>query len=588
MGIPFYFGEIISKSPLTKRFNIISDKLPQRSTRLFLDFNSIIHPCSAEVVSRLSNKVEVNDLLYKSIFDKITDYTLNLIDIAKPSELLFVAIDGVAPRAKMNQQRKRRYLSAQRNMRIADFKSKNDIPHVTWDSNCITPGTDFMLKLDMYLETHFKAKVSQKFPLLKDIIISGSTERGEGEHKMIKFIKQNNAVSHYDVIYGLDADLIMLSLTSHNANIVLMRESNDFGHLQSKTKVPFKFLVIQNLKESIYAVLRNDESTIIQDSDAEEKTLKSLNNLINDYVVICFCLGNDFIPSLSFLRIKEGAVDILLDCYKKACKDSNLVLYDSILNVYKVNFTVFENFIAELRKCEDEMMHCVVEHFGNTLPKPQRNFNNYVRTVKQHNPHLSLKEAQERAVRDFSMDLEEYPLRFKPLFEITPKCDKKWRNSYYHNILGSNSPEIVNDACKQYINGLLWTLNYYFDLSASTEWYYPMHYAPCASDMLKYIMSLSEDEVNQQKTALMNSENVSTLNESHIQLLLVLPPQSRNLIPVHLQKIMTDVNLGCVHFYPHTFNVHTYLRYKMWECSPIIPNIDKNKIVTQIMKIAMD
>jgi 5'-3' exonuclease len=577
MGIPFYFGEIISKSPVSKRFNIVSDKLPQKGTRLFLDFNSIIHPCSAEVVARLPKQVEVNDMLYKSIFDKISDYTLNLIDIAKPSDLVFIAIDGVAPRAKMNQQRKRRYLSAQRNIQIANFKCKNDIPHVSWDSNCITPGTDFMHKLDVYLETQFKEKVFQRFPLLKNLIVSGSTERGEGEHKMIHFIKQNNSLLHCDIIYGLDADLIMLSLTSHDANIVLMRESNDFGHLQSKTKVPFKFLVIQNLKESIYESLTSD---VVHDNSSVH-----MKNLINDYVIICFCLGNDFIPSLSFLKIKEGAVDTLLDCYRKACQTTNIVMYDNISGMYRINFTAFENFVSELKKCEDEMMHYVVEHFNNALPKPHRNFSNSVRNIKQHNPHFSLKEAQDRAVREYSSDLEEYPLRYKPSYEINPKCDKKWRNSYYHCIFGSNSPEIVNEACKQYVNGLLWTINYYFDMSACTQWYFPMHYAPCASDILKYTMSLSDDGLNEQKRNLLMKDTKSIVNEAHLQLLLVLPPQSIGLVPSQYQSIMTNVSLGCVHFYPYNFNVHTYLRYKMWECSPIIPNIDKNKIIDRMLNI---
>ena len=120
MGIPFYFGEIIAKSPISKRYNIVADSLTKPCSRFFLDFNSIIHPCSAQVVARLGKTQEVNDQLYRTIFDNIADYTCKLIDIAQPSDLVYIAIDGVAPRAKMHQQRKRRFLSAQRNIAISN------------------------------------------------------------------------------------------------------------------------------------------------------------------------------------------------------------------------------------------------------------------------------------------------------------------------------------------------------------------------------------------------------------------------------------------------------------------------------------
>ena len=97
--------------------------------------------------------------------------------------MVYIAIDGVAPRAKMHQQRKRRFLSAQRNKAIEDFKVKHNIPCVDWDSNCITPGTEFMRELADYLNTKFKNRVAQEYPSLKELYISTADEPGEGEHK---------------------------------------------------------------------------------------------------------------------------------------------------------------------------------------------------------------------------------------------------------------------------------------------------------------------------------------------------------------------------------------------------------------------
>lgn len=574
MGIPFYFGEIISKSPISKRYNIVADKLPIKCKRFFLDFNSIIHPCSAQVVSQLNSKVDVNDVLYYNIFNSIASYTMNLIDITQPTDCVYIAIDGIAPRAKMHQQRKRRFLSAKRNQAISAFKAKHQIPDTNWDSNCITPGTDFMLKLDKYLLTDFKEAIQVRYPTLKNFIVSGSNEIGEGEHKMIHYIKQNKLDDGGDVIYGLDADLIMLSLTSEDTDIVLMRESQDFGHNQSPNKLPYKYLHINNLREGIYNTF------------GYESQSQSTKSIIDDYVFMCYFLGNDFIPPLSFLKIKEGAVDVLIESYKEVMssqKSTNQSILYKDREHYKINIDVLTSLVLSLKNKEDEMMSYVMDNYNNALPKPQKNFNSIIHNIKTHNPHMTSKEVQDRAVKEFSIDLDEYPLRNKYILDIDPKVDKKWRNTYYHYIFGSNSIDTIRNICTQYIEGLLWITNYYFDLSASHEWYYHLGYAPCASDLHKYLVSLDGDALCNMKEQLMLSDTKfekdrNEINLAHLQLLLVLPPQSKELLPYKLQRLMTDYKYGCLHCYPTDFTVMTFLKNKMWECSPLIPNVDIDKL----------
>jgi 5'-3' exoribonuclease 1 len=576
MGIPFYFGEIISKSHVNKRFNIVLDNLPNKCSRFFMDFNSIIHPCSAQVISKLNQKVDVNDTLYGTIFDNIASYTLKLIDITQPSDCIYIAIDGIAPRAKMHQQRKRRFLSAQRNKAISSFKAKHKIPDTQWDSNCITPGTEFMLKLDNYLMTEFKDVVKAKYPSLKNFIVSGSNEIGEGEHKMIHYIKTNKLTESYtgDVIYGLDADLIMLSLTTEDRDIVLMRESQDFGQNQSPNKLPYKYLDINNLREGIYDTFQ----------------LNNEQSLINDYVFMCYLLGNDFIPSLSFLKIKEGAVDVLIECYKDVINISKQSIVYQENEKYNINVSILTSLMLSLKKKEDEMFSYVIENYNNALPRPQKNFNTIIQNIKNYNPQLTTKEVQERAVREFSLDLDEYPLRNKYNIEINPKIDNKWRNTYYHYIFGSNSIDNIRGICKKYIEGLVWITNYYFNLSASHEWYYHYHYAPCVSDLHKYLMSFDSDTMNNIKDNLSLNEDKllsdqKEYNLGHLQLLLVLPPQSKALLPPHLQNIMTHYQYGCLHCYPTDFRVMTFLKNKMWECTPLIPNIDIEHIKTILRTI---
>ena len=78
-----------------------------------------------------------------------------------------------------------------------------------WDSNAISPGTPFMKKLSQrlkVLQTPFK------------LIISDSSDVGEGEHKIFNYIRSNNETDIVDIIYGLDADLIMLSMLCDKQN----------------------------------------------------------------------------------------------------------------------------------------------------------------------------------------------------------------------------------------------------------------------------------------------------------------------------------------------------------------------------------
>jgi 5'-3' exoribonuclease 1 len=62
----------------------------------------------------------------------------------KPQKLFFMAVDGVAPRAKMNQQRSRRFRTAKEAKDIrekAEQKGEKLPDEKAFDSNCITPGS---------------------------------------------------------------------------------------------------------------------------------------------------------------------------------------------------------------------------------------------------------------------------------------------------------------------------------------------------------------------------------------------------------------------------------------------------------------
>ena len=156
-----------------------------------------------------------------------------------------MAIDGVAPRAKMNQQRARRFrtaFEAEENMKNAIEKGLEIPKDDPFDSNAITPGTEFMAKLTDNLKYFIHKKISEdsRWANVK-IILSGHEVPGEGEHKIMEYIRTMKNQPNHDpnsrhCIYGLDADLIMLGLVSHYPHFALLREEVTFGPKRSKTE----------------------------------------------------------------------------------------------------------------------------------------------------------------------------------------------------------------------------------------------------------------------------------------------------------------------------------------------------------------
>jgi 5'-3' exoribonuclease 1 len=82
------------------------------------------------------------------------------------------------------------------------------------------------------------------------VVLSGHEVPGEGEHKIMEYIRLSKAQPDYNpnvrhCLYGLDADLIMLGLLSHDPHFCLLREEVKFGpSAKKKNNVPCVFLVL--------------------------------------------------------------------------------------------------------------------------------------------------------------------------------------------------------------------------------------------------------------------------------------------------------------------------------------------------------
>ncbi|KAF9493337.1 hypothetical protein BDN71DRAFT_1107497 [Pleurotus eryngii] len=154
-----------------------------------------------------------------------------------------MAVDGVAPRAKMNQQRSRRFRTAKEAKEVrekAEGKGEKLPDEKAFDSNCITPGTPFMTRLSAQLKYFINKKISEDSSWRDiEVVLSGHEVPGEGEHKIMEYIRLSRAQLDYNpnvrhCLYGLDADLIMLGLASHDPHFCLLREEVKFGPSSKK------------------------------------------------------------------------------------------------------------------------------------------------------------------------------------------------------------------------------------------------------------------------------------------------------------------------------------------------------------------
>lgn len=499
MGIPSYFSYVIKNY---KNIVFGLKKMKENGTQidnLYMDCNSIIYDAISNVV--FDENIENN--IIKNVVENIETY----IQLIKPQNTVFIAFDGVAPLAKMKQQKTRRYKTY--------FMSKIDLLNDNktsekWNTSNITPGTEFMNKLSEKITFHFNHREREKEYNVKNIIVSTSKETGEGEHKIFENIRSNGQLAKKEntMIYGLDSDLIMLSILHSQffENIFIFREAPEF--LKSSVVSPEEI----NENENYYVLDINLlKKYVILEMNCENTDF----HRIYDYVFLCFLLGNDFLPHFPAINIRRRGMDILLNFYSKMVKEKKDFYFIS-KDDFKIKWRNFNLFIKEIAKYEAEF---IIEEY--TL----RGKNN----EKRNYGLMAVKPKQTK--QDREQLFQNIPIIYRQEENYICPVEPKWEERYYRVLFHEDrNNENLKKICKNYMEGLEWTFRYYIEGCPNYRWCYDYNYPPLLSDLQNYIPDFEKQFIIESKIPF----------SANVQLAFVLTKENSHLLPARIQKIIKD------------------------------------------------
>ena len=536
MGIPLYFKTISEKYSDIVISNINGNNM------LFLDLNCAIHPCCRNFLKTVENYNSIYQEDYeRKMINAVLRYIEKLVNFAD-ADFVFISIDGVAPKAKMNQQRVRRFKTLKEKEDINAIKKDLKIPiQKTWDTNAISPGTHFMEKLSASIK---KTIDESKFYKTKHVIFSNSNVPGEGEHKILKYIRENTIDENKNiVIYGLDADLIMLSMVSEKENCYLLRESVEFGITDYDRLL---YLSIDELKESILCDFREKFLNIDPTFSQNPQRYTYENGFIKDYLFICFLLGNDFLPHIPSLNLRNKGLDVLINCYLECLN----TMGHSLINKKKISN---EFLLLLFRKLSSQEINLAKKYYNSRkrFRYLNKDFDNeFDRRVEYLRNLPSLDKNVKEIEASINMG-EDY-----------------WEQRYYNETMNIRGQKDIDNFCDDYFKTLKWTYLYYFDECPSYYWSCNYSYGPCLIDLYNYIKNKKGFDINNIKFS------KKPIPSPLVQLLTILPPESSSLIPDSIRSIFTDKNSPLIMYYPKKYKLEMLYKKYYWMCEPSLPIVD--------------
>ncbi|KAJ8524570.1 hypothetical protein ON010_g16547 [Phytophthora cinnamomi] len=498
--------------------------------------------------------------------------------------------------------------------------SKQEKP---WDSNVITPGTKFMAKLAKYLRFYIRDRVNNNaaWKSIK-IILSDAGVPGEGEHKLMQYIRVQRSQPGYDpnqhhVLHGLDADLIMLGLATHEVKFSILREEVLFGKqkfererqkeqqtvldangttlnkrkrgefgehdadLVASDLKPLQYLHIATLREYLQVEFEPLSRVLPFEYDFER--------VIDDFVFLCFFVGNDFLPHLPSLDIRDGALDFLILIYAKLLPamggyitdggDVNLSRVDVILaEVGQVEDVIFQRRALKQAENErrrksrlsnekkDQIAAAAAKDSAVEILKKRRIDKDIIAADKKYGGMTAEEAVKARVKESVEKKLEQYR---EEVQDVVRLGEPGWKTRYYSDKLKADDIEVGGGRERvfhAYIEGLCWVMRYYYTGCASWQWFYPFHYAPFASDL----RNIDRFEIKFEEGVPFHPFE---------QLMGVFPAGSGHAIPKPYRWLMSDPESPIIDFYPKEIPVDPNGKAMPWLWVVLLPFIDEARLL---------
>ena len=423
-------------------------------------------------------------------------------------------MDGPVPMGKIVRQRSRRYKKVLDDAYFDKASKDVEVPK-KFNSNKITPGTVFMsrlrnrlancIKVGMF-STHVREKSRFK------VFLSDSNSPGEGEQKIMNFVRKGkskpNGLPPNVTIYGLDADLIVLSMTLERHQIKLLREpQNDLIHAHE-----FMYFDVSQCTDAIFKQYNLERY--------------ERNRVVMDFVFLTFFGGNDFVDPFVHTKMRDNGLDILLCAYCNVLHSK----HEHIL--FEDGSPCFEAFSALVHDIASTEASCAKRNY-------ERLFSDRSKPKNKNGDRLA-----------HAMELYEhtcYTNKHNPFHKLYGKecCTinyklphETWTSQYNDNFFPNDN---TNEVCMQFILCLKWTRAYYATGTCpSWLWSYKYRNAPLASTLDTFLTTIGDYGFRKLWDISFPSDTPLAPLE---QLLAVTPPQHAYVLPFFWSKVITDHSL---------------------------------------------